>query len=126
VTQSLILRAGGTDSRNRNTTLIDEERAARESGVASFGSATTQMIDNFDVALTKFEADVRAGKANVRVARREANGRAGGGGSFGPLALGMLLIVLATRRRPRPCPDFPSAQSHTLLHPGAVHDPGSR
>ena len=99
VTQSLILRAGGTDSRNRNTTLIDEERAARESGAASFGSATTQMIDNFDAALTKFEADVRAGKANVRVARRETGGRAGGGGSFGPLALGILLIALAARRR---------------------------
>jgi rhombotail lipoprotein len=80
--------------------LIDEERAARESGVASFGSATTQMIDNFDAALTKFEADVRAGKANIRVAKREANGRAGGGGSFGPLALGMLLVMLTARRRP--------------------------
>jgi rhombotail lipoprotein len=126
VTQSLILRAGGTDSRNRNTTLIDEEREARESGVASFGSATTQMIDNFDAALTKFEADVRAGKANIRVAKREANGRAGGGGSFGPLALGMLLIVLATRRRPSSCRDFPWEQSHALLPPSAVQDPGSR
>ena len=83
VTQSLILRAGGTDSRTRNTTLIDEEREARESGVASFGSATAQMIDNFDAALTKFEGDVRAGKANIRVARRESNGRAGGGGASG-------------------------------------------
>ena len=34
VTQSLILRAGGTDSRNRNTTLIDQEREARESSAA--------------------------------------------------------------------------------------------
>ena len=99
VTQSLILRAGGTDSRKRNTTLVDQEREARESSTASFAGATTQMIDNFDVALTKFEADVRAGKANIRVAKREASGRAGGGGSFGPLALGMLLVVLAARRR---------------------------
>lgn len=98
VTQSLILRAGGTDSRNRNTTLVDQERETRESNSASFASATTQMIDNFDLALTKFEADVRAGTANVRVAKRESGGRAGGGGSFGPLALGVLLILFAARR----------------------------
>jgi rhombotail lipoprotein len=103
VTQSLILRAGGTDSRKRNTTLIDEEREARESGAASFGSATTQMIDNFDAALTKFEADVRAGKANIRVAKRESRSGVGGGGggSFGPLALGVLLALLAARRSRR-------------------------
>ena len=101
VTQSLILRAGGTDSRNRNTTLIDQSREARESSAASFATATTQMVDNFDVALTKFEADVRAGKANIRVAKREGGGRAGGGGSFGPLALGGLLILLAARRSRR-------------------------
>jgi rhombotail lipoprotein len=102
VTQSLILRAGGTDSRKRNTTLVDQDREIRESGAASFAGATTQMIDNFDVALTKFEADVRAGKANVRVAQRASHGAgSGGGGSFGPLALGVLLILLAARRSRR-------------------------
>ena len=101
VTQSLILRAGGTDSRKRNSTLVDQQREARESSAASFATATTQMIDNFDVALTKFEADVRAGKANIRVAKREGGGRAGGGGSFGPLALGVLLILLGARRSRR-------------------------
>src|SRR5687767_3489277 len=99
VTQSLILRAGGTDTRNRNSTLVDQQRDARESSAASFDTATTQMIDNFDLALTKFEADVRAGKANIRVAKRDSGGRGGGGGSFGPLALGMLLVVLVARRR---------------------------
>jgi len=105
VTQSLILRAGGTDSRNRNTTLVDQEREARESSAASFANATTQMIDNFDMALTKFEADVRAGKANIRVAKRESGGvRSGGGGGFGPSALGVLLILLAARRSHRDQP----------------------
>ena len=100
VTHSLILRAGGTDTRNRNTTLVDQSREARESSVASFDTATTQMIDNFDLALTKFEADVRAGKANVRVARRDSGGRSsGGGGSFGLLSLGGLLLLFVTRRR---------------------------
>ena len=99
VTQSLILRAGGTDSRNRNTTLVDQPREVRESSSASFASATTQMVDNFDVALTKFQADVRAGKANVRVAKRESSGRAGGGGSFGLLSLGVLLLLVGARHR---------------------------
>ena len=98
VTQSLILRAGGTDSRNRNTTLVDQDREVRESGAASFANATTQMIDNFDLALTRFEADVRTGKANVRVAQRASSGARGGGGGFGPLALGVLLILFAARR----------------------------
>jgi rhombotail lipoprotein len=101
VTQSLILRAGGTDTRNRNSTLVDQARDARESSAASFDTATGQMIDNFDLALTKFEADVRAGKANVRVARRESGSRGGGGGggSFGLLSLGGLLLLFVTRRR---------------------------
>jgi rhombotail lipoprotein len=96
VTQSLILRAGGTDSRARNSTLVDQPRAAREASAASFATATTQMIDNFDVALTRFEADVRAGKANVRVAKRSSNG---GGGGFAPLSLGLLALLVVARRR---------------------------
>jgi rhombotail lipoprotein len=102
VTHSLILRAGGTDTRNRNSTLVDQARDAREATVASFDTATTQMIDNFDLALTKFEADVRAGKANVRVAKRDSGGRTGGGGgggSFGMLSLAGLLLLFAVRRR---------------------------
>lgn len=99
VTHSLILRAGGTDTRNRNSTLVDQARDARESSTASFDTATTQMIDNFDLALTKFEADVRAGKAKVRVAKRESGGRSGGGGSFGLLSLGGLLLLFVSRRR---------------------------
>lgn len=101
VTQSLILRAGGTDSRARNSTLVDQPRAAREASAASFATATTQMIDNFDVALTKFEADVRAGKANVRVAKREGGGGRGGGGGFAPVPLAVLLVfaTCAARRR---------------------------
>jgi rhombotail lipoprotein len=90
----------GTDSRARNSTLVDQPREARESNTASFAAATTQMVDNFDVALTKFEADVRAGKANVRVAKRASGGgSSGGGGSFAPLSLGVLMILVVARRR---------------------------
>lgn len=35
--------------------------------IAVFNAATQQMIDQFDTALTKFEADVREGKTNVKI-----------------------------------------------------------
>jgi hypothetical protein len=86
--------------------------------VASFASATAQMIDNFDVALTKFETEVRAGKANIRVTRRENSGSpGGGGGGLGPLALGTLLILLVARIRARTARVY--VQSHTLLLSGS-------
>ncbi len=118
VTQSLILRAGGTDSRNRNTTLIDEEREARESGAASFGSATTQMIDNFDAALTKFEADVRAGKANIRVAKRESQWSCRWRREL--RTAGARDAADRARRAPsaQACRGFPWGQSHILLSRG--------
>lgn len=42
VTRSLVLRAGGTDTRHGNTTLIDQERETREASAASFDTATGQ------------------------------------------------------------------------------------
>jgi hypothetical protein len=50
------------------------------------------MIEHFDSALTAFEADVREGKANVKVVSN--NGRpTGGGGSMGWLLLLALLLL---------------------------------
>jgi rhombotail lipoprotein len=102
VTRSLVLRAGGTDTRNGNATLIDEERESRRAAAASFDDATQRLIDNFDHALVQFEADVRAGKANVRVAQRNQsastqNGGNGGGGSFTWPSLLALLLLAAVR-----------------------------
>jgi rhombotail lipoprotein len=97
-TQSLVLRAGGTSSGRGLSTLVDANRDARKASVAGFDAATTQLIENFDAALATFEKDVRAGKANVRVVKR--NGGGGGGGAFGfldVLVLGLLLVA-ATRR----------------------------
>jgi rhombotail lipoprotein len=84
VSRSLVLRAGGVDVRHGNTTLIDAEQETRDAGVQSFSAATDQMIDRFDVALTQFEAQVRAGKANVHVVHK-SNTVAGGGGGGGAL-----------------------------------------
>lgn len=97
--RSLVLRAGGTDVRHASATLIRENRESREAGVAGFTAATAQMIEHFDSALTQFEADVRAGKANVRIVSRNAGVHtisSGGGGAF---SWGWLLALAAARRR---------------------------
>lgn len=105
-TRSLVLRAGGTDTRDGNSTLIDRERESRNASAKSFNAATGQLIENFDAALVKFEADVRAGKANVRVTQR-GSGQAtngGGGGSFSwseVLMLVLLAVTAAILRQPR-------------------------
>jgi hypothetical protein len=59
------------------------------------------MIGHFDAALTEFQADVRAGKANVRVVARNDAGGKGGGGALGlvdVLALILLSGVTVARR----------------------------
>ncbi len=95
-TKSLVLRAGGTSSDHGMSTLVDVNRDSRKASVAGFDAATTQMIGNFDAALTAFEADVRAGKANVRVVKRNSPGGGGGGGAgaFGALDVLELLLLL--------------------------------
>jgi rhombotail lipoprotein len=96
-TRSLVLRAGGTDTRHGNSTLVEEQRDARTASAKSFTAATEQLIDNFDATLATFEADVRAGKANVRVAQRESGSGQGsvksGGGSFSWADLLFLLLL---------------------------------
>jgi rhombotail lipoprotein len=68
--RSILLRAGGTDERHGTTTLVSEERETRESDTESFSYATDNLVENFDAALSKFESDVREGRAQVRVAKR--------------------------------------------------------
>jgi acyl-[acyl-carrier-protein]-phospholipid O-acyltransferase / long-chain-fatty-acid--[acyl-carrier-protein] ligase len=93
--RSLVLRAGGTDTRQGTSTLAQEERVSRDAGVEGFTVATAQMIDHFDSALTQFEADVRAGKANVRVVHRGREGSSGSaGGGGGALSWSWLLALL--------------------------------
>jgi rhombotail lipoprotein len=102
VSRSILLRAGGADDRTHRTTAATETREARTSQGEGFSAATDELIENFDRALTEFEADVREGKANVRVARREESGGGhGGAGAFDMLslsALGILLGFIRLRR----------------------------
>lgn len=101
VSRSILLRAGGSDSRHGTTTNVDAERESRESRTKSFSTATDQLIDHFDAALTQFETDVRAGRANVRVVSRSnaATNGFGGGGAWGPFALMFIAGLLLRRRR---------------------------
>jgi rhombotail lipoprotein len=96
-TRSLVLRAGGTDRQHGTSTLVDEQRDSRRASATGFDVATEHMIGKFDTELTRFEADIRAGKANVRVVRRNRDSKSGGGaGSFdfaGILGLLMLALV---------------------------------
>jgi rhombotail lipoprotein len=92
-TRSLILRAGGVDTRHGNTTLIEERRESREAGAAAFSAASGQMIQHFDAALTDFEAQVRAGHANVRIVRKDGSG----GGAFTWPWLLALFVAAAAR-----------------------------
>jgi rhombotail lipoprotein len=99
-TRSLVLRAGGFDTRHGTVALIDENRRLREAATEGFTAATQQMIDHFDGALTAFESDVREGKANVKVVSN--HGRpSSGGGSADWLALLFLMAVAtgAAKRR---------------------------
>jgi rhombotail lipoprotein len=100
--RSLVLRAGGTDTRHGTTTLIQEDLKSRQAGVDGFTAATGQMIDHFDAALTQFEADVRAGKANVRIVSRGSmvhTSSTGGGGAFSWGWLLALAPIVAMRKR---------------------------
>lgn len=96
-TRSLVLRAGGTDTRNGNSTLIGQQRESRNASAKSFNAATGHLMDNFDAALVKFEADVRSGKANVRVTQRNPRpATQGGGSSSWPDVLFLMLLAVAT------------------------------
>ena len=117
-TRSLVLRAGGASTGHGTSTLVDAGRDSRKDSVAGFEQATTQMIGNFDLALTAFEADVRAGKARVHVVNRNAG--AGGAGAFGAADLAVLLLaaaVLYGRRRTAPATSSPTG-------PPVLQDPG--
>jgi rhombotail lipoprotein len=93
-TKSLVLRAGGVDTRTGRSRLIEAARDARNKGNLSFAAATDQLIQHLDAALTAFEQDVRSGKARVQVTKR-------GAAAFDPFWLIMLLpsALISVRRR---------------------------
>lgn len=111
-TRSIVLRAGGTDTRAHNTTYVGSEVDARQAAADSFDAAAGQLITHFDGALTQLEADIRAGRSTVKVRHRDGGGGGGGGGAFGALALPGIaaLAAAAVRRRRR------GGVTHNSLH----------
>ena len=57
----LMLGAGGVDVRHGDS-------RSRELATAAFSAATDYMIGDFDAALRRFEADIRAGKPKLPAA----------------------------------------------------------
>ncbi|HWZ62450.1 MAG TPA: rhombotarget lipoprotein [Steroidobacteraceae bacterium] len=99
-THSLVLRAGGVDTRHGSATLNDMPREFREADSSGFSAAADQLIEHFDAALTAFESEARAGRANVRVVHSGAAGTSGGGGELTwPWLVGLLGFVVARARR---------------------------
>src|SRR4029077_18702733 len=98
-THSRVLRAGGSDTRHGNVSLVRESVEVRDAARGGFDAATQQMIEHFDDALRKFESDVHEGKANVRVVSNRSGG-IGGGGSLDRLTLFVLLplVMIGTRK----------------------------
>jgi rhombotail lipoprotein len=97
-TRSLVLRAGGTDTRHGNATMIAQRSELRASSNDGFSAATNQMMEHFDQALDKFQSDVHAGTANVRVVRSSDSAASqGGAGAFAWLELLLLLPFAVTR-----------------------------
>jgi rhombotail lipoprotein len=95
VSRSLVLRAGGTDVRHGNATLVAVPLEVHEKSGYGYSTATDQMIGHFDTALNDFEAEARAGHANVRVVHKD--GRDGGGGAMGWAELALLTLLVAVR-----------------------------
>ena len=96
VTRSLVLRAGGVDTRAGTATLVNAPQAERAASTAGYDAAANQMIAHFDTALTDFQAQVKAGRANVQVVH--SGGGRGGAAAFGWWELcGLLLLGLWNR-----------------------------
>ncbi|MEM9056940.1 MAG: rhombotarget lipoprotein [Pseudomonadota bacterium] len=97
-TATLLFRAPGSHSQQRNATLF---KAAHENAALrseSLAAANTEMIANLDAELGRFEQRVKDGEA----ARVEWRSGYGGGGAAGPaLLLGLCLTLLAAQRERR-------------------------
>jgi rhombotail lipoprotein len=93
-THSLVLRAGGFDTRHGTVALINEQRSLREDATVGFTAATGQMIEHFDSALTQFQSDVREGNANIHVVSNQ-RGSGGAGALDGLFLLALLSLAIA-------------------------------
>jgi rhombotail lipoprotein len=99
--RSLVMRAGGISSAANTVTAIDQPGALRKQQRVGFDQATDALIANFRAELTDFESRVRAGTADIKVAR-QARGGNGGAGALDPVLLALLLVSAGTAAHVRP------------------------
>ena len=93
--RALLLRAGGTDQRTRDTNWVDSATDQRLQARAGYAAATGRLADNFDAALKQFEIDVQQKRAPVQVSW------SGGGGAMGSGWLAALLLAALAQGRAR-------------------------
>ena len=96
VGRSLVLRAGGVSSSADSAAAIDQSHKLAKQQRVGFDVATEQLIANFRTELVAFEGRVRAGTADIKVARQ---GRSGGGGGGGAVDPAMLIFLAALSLR---------------------------
>lgn len=94
-TRRLLLRAPGSDSLVRTTTLVESPQKLREAQQASYGRAVDAMIGNLRTELTAFQARIKE-EGVAKVAQRDGSG---GGGAVGAGAVLALAWVGVWRRR---------------------------
>ena len=98
--RSLLLRAGGTDLRTRDTNWVDSPSDQRAQARAGYVAATGHMVDNFDLALKQFEIDVQQKKAPVEVSWRGGGGAMDGAWLMALLAAVLIAALARHARRP--------------------------
>jgi rhombotail lipoprotein len=76
------------DTRAGVSTQVGASARLHERSMQSIQASAASMVDNFDKELLGFEDKVRKGTARVRI------DRAGGGGAFDVLAVGLLAMLL--------------------------------
>ena len=92
-TSRLLFRAPGTNIARDNSTLVDKDRDSRRLATNGFYSANAAMIDNLDLQLEAFKAQVKRGER----ARAEWRDGHSGGGAAGLLTLFALAAAAARR-----------------------------
>ncbi|MEL7451370.1 MAG: rhombotarget lipoprotein [Pseudomonadota bacterium] len=93
MTATLLFRAPGVHSQQRNSTLLDAPQTKRELRTESFAAANSDMVANLDAELVRFEERVKDGE-EAYVAWKSVPG---GGGSSGAVLLGALGLLLLFR-----------------------------
>jgi len=96
-TRKLLMRAPGTDSVVRSTTLVESPQQMRRAEESSFGRAMDDMTINLQVELRDFEERIKT-EGVARVAQRDGSGGAGAVECWSLLAMAGLWAARRLRK----------------------------